>query len=281
MKYILSYEERLGDILKCLPACKFLAAQGHEVLFHCSPQYWSIFDLVSYCRPVWDETGADRTLDLQVNPDRWHDFRKSRLKWNQFVYGLYEEIAPAVNDPVVFDKTVEPGDYGLPESYVLLSPFGYSQARRPSLEWMIEVAKKICGADSNIYALADKPVPECPIPVITVTNLSHLAPLIAWADDFFTINSAPSVVASAVRERYFHVYQPDYSGQDDFEAPNQISLHAPGMSMDRGPGVSPLCGVCETALEFEERGRGPGEYATLRCRACHKAYRMTKLFWKG
>lgn len=281
MKYIISYEERLGDIIRCLPACKFLAAQGHEVLFRCNPQYWTIFDLVSYCRPVGDEAKADRVLDLQVNPDRWHDFRSSRLKWHQFVYGLREEITPAMNEPIVFDKAVEPGDYGLPKDYVLLAPFGYSQARKPSVQWMVNIARKLCGTDAKLYALSDKPVPGCPVPIITATRLSHLADLIARASDFFTSNSSPSIIASSVRERYYHVYDPEYAGQDDFEAPNQIPLHAPGMSLERGHGVPPLCGVCELALEFEERGQGPGEYPVLRCKACRQVYKMTKLLWKG
>ena len=44
------YRERLGDVLRCLPAAKFLADKGHEVFIDCYEKYAGVFEMVSYCK---------------------------------------------------------------------------------------------------------------------------------------------------------------------------------------------------------------------------------------
>ena len=46
----IKYSQRLGDVLRCLPAAKYLADQGHEVFFDCFAQYHGVFELTSYVK---------------------------------------------------------------------------------------------------------------------------------------------------------------------------------------------------------------------------------------
>lgn len=225
----MKYELRLGDIVRMFPACKLLADAGHEVDFYTYPQYKSIFGLISYARWVGscEPSKYDRVVDPQIFPGRYHAYRASRKHWKAFVYGLYDDIRPALDHPIVFDRSVNPGEllpYGLPEEYVLISPFGHSQIVRPSVQWMLDHVIRVVGHIRNAYLLAEEAPKSSILPVITASSLTHLAPLIANAREFFTINSSPSIIASAVRNRYYHVYLPDYDGLDDFSAPSQIVL---------------------------------------------------------
>ena len=229
MKYLIKYELRLGDIVRMFPACRHLASQGHEVSFHTFPEYKTIFDLISYAQWVESANGDryHRFLDPQIWPGRYLPYRQSHLRWKEFVYGLYPDIAPAVDYPIVFDRPVSSeqlGQYRLPDEYVLISPFGHSQYSRPTMEWLLDRVKEVMGHTRNVFMLSEVPVVGSRIPSVTAASLSHLAPLIANAKEFFTINSAPSIIASAVRRQYYHVYLPDFDGLDDFSAPNQIVL---------------------------------------------------------
>lgn len=231
MRCVVQYEGRLGDIIMSFPACRYLAQLGHEVFFYSHPQYRTIFDLISYAR--WTESpqigSSELRYDLQIFPTRWHRFRESRKRWREFVYAIYPELEPAMHQPIVFDRSVPNSDlcqYGLPGDYVLISPYGHSQLQRPSVEWFLGTVEHTLGNCRNTFMLSEGPVKDAPLPVITASKLSHLAPLIANAREFFTINSAPSIIASVVRAKYYHVYQPDYHGQDNFEAPSQVVIHA-------------------------------------------------------
>ena len=77
----IKYSQRLGDVLRCLPACKYLADQGHEVFFDCFDQYHGVFDLVSYVKAG----NKGDVLDLEIWPNRYNDFIKSRKTWHDFV----------------------------------------------------------------------------------------------------------------------------------------------------------------------------------------------------
>lgn len=227
MRYIVRYDQRLGDILMSLPACQHLARRGHDVQFFTAPQYRSVFQLVSYVR--WTDDCQPREgeclLDLRIFPPRWNDFRTCGLSWRKFVYGLYPEILEAETLPICFDRQIPAADYGLPDDYTLISPFGHSQLKRPSIEWFVETVRKITGHTRNLYILSESPLVNSDFPSVTVTSLAHLPEIIRRAREFFTINSAPSIIASVVRTHYYHVYQPDYDGQDNFEAASQTVLH--------------------------------------------------------
>ena len=73
----IKYSQRLGDVLRCLPAAKYLADQGHEVFFDCFDQYHGVFDLVSYVRAG----SKGDVLDLEIWPNRYNDFIKSKKNW--------------------------------------------------------------------------------------------------------------------------------------------------------------------------------------------------------
>ena len=82
MNKCIRYQQRLGDVLRCLPACKYLADQSHEVVLDCYDQYHGVFDLVTYVRPGT----ADDIIDLEIWPNRYNAFRDSKLSWMDFVY---------------------------------------------------------------------------------------------------------------------------------------------------------------------------------------------------
>ena len=53
----IKYSQRLGDIIRCLPACEYLHSQGHEVFFDCLAQYQGVFEMVSYVKAGHIVTG--------------------------------------------------------------------------------------------------------------------------------------------------------------------------------------------------------------------------------
>jgi hypothetical protein len=198
------------------PACQFLAQQGHTVEYACHPSFASIFECISYAKFVDPNVPHphDRKLDFNIG--------LLDCKLQDYIYEKIPAIAPAKRRPVVFDVSVTPEDYGLPKDYILISPFGYCQPRKPSPEWFVHVVKNRIGGSLPIYALTDRPLP-CPVPTITARRLSHLPALIRNATEFFTINSAPTVIAAAVRSRYYHVRLHDEGL--NYDSDRQIVLH--------------------------------------------------------
>jgi hypothetical protein len=132
-------------------------------------------------------------------------------------------VAPG--ERVIFDRTVDVPDYGLPAGYVLVSPFGYSQFATPDPRWLIDKARAIVGASAKIFCLADGPKHDLPVPVVTAQDVSHLPELVRRAAEFFTINSAPNIIAAAVRRSYFHVWDKDpVNGRTNYVVPGQTTL---------------------------------------------------------
>jgi hypothetical protein len=108
----------------------------------------------------------------------------------------------------------------------LIAPFGYSQKYLPGLDWMVKKAVEMWGVSlDKIYILNDNPIIDCPFPVITAENLSHLAGIICHAAEFFTINSAPTFIANVVRENYYHLHDPEGC---DWRAENKILVYHEG-----------------------------------------------------
>lgn len=231
MKTLIIYRERLGDVVRCLPIARHFAAQGHEVFFRCKQQYEGIFDAVTY---AWRETHAQeyaQTFDLQIWPRRFDHFRHSGQCWMDYVYSLYPAIWD-VDRTIVFDAldlTPDPHErYALPQGYKLAALFGYSQTRQINFLHLLKAASKALGDD--FYFLADPLFARwlmehtnCPRRRIVIAeSVGHLPRLIRDAAELFTINSAPTVIASAVRQSWFHVE--DGNPQDDFSHANQIRI---------------------------------------------------------
>lgn len=231
MRTLIIYEERLGDIVRCLPIARHFAAQGHEVFFRCKQQYEGIFDAVTY---AWRETHAQeyaQTFDLQIWP-RWYDhFRHSRQTWMDYVYGRYPELRD-IDRQIVFDAVDSAPDpherYGLPKGYKLAALFGYSQVRHINFLQLMNAAHAALGPE--FHFLADPLFAgwlmehtNCPRQRIVIAeSVGHLPRIIRDATDLFTINSAPTVIASAVRQSWHHVI--DANPQDDFHHANQIRV---------------------------------------------------------
>lgn len=232
MKLCLIYHMRLGDILQCFPMAKRLADLGHDVMIECNNEYHAIFQTVNYVRPVspGGHIEADEFIDLAIWPNDYQVYRDSRLTWQEWVHGKFftwcQEkgiCEPSPLKDIQFDTFGSRAVYGLPRRYNLVSPFGFSQVQRydPSVLGMF--AHK-CNPFAPTYFLAPPQVQGLQAPTITVTHLPDLLPIIQDAEVFVTINSAPTYIASAVRDSYAHVRQLDFNYQDDFRHKKQAVL---------------------------------------------------------
>lgn len=203
---IIKYQQRLGDVLRCLPACKHLADQGHEVLFDCFEQYHGVFDMVSYVKPIKEIRLDAEILDLEVWPNKYVEYRKSNKTWTDFVYS-HPMIEKADKTNIVLDKMEDGTAEGLPESYNLVAPFGISQGhKRNPLEIIVEARKKL--GDKNFYVLCPPEIKINGLNCHTAKDVKQMARAIRWATEFWCINSAPMVVASAVRKDKKVVFYP-------------------------------------------------------------------------
>lgn len=231
---LIKYHMRLGDIIRCLPIAKWYADQGWAVLFECLPQYHGIFEAVSYAVPVdpagesHAEVWVDKTLDLQIWPKRYQAFRNSGKTWMDYVYSLRPEFAD-ISRAIIFDRVAAvKGHEGelalLPPDVSLVAPFGYSNVDPPRLENVLALASGLMHKTSKeTWILADahqaKTLRNIGRPVITVKNVGLLPLLIQSAADFLTVNSAPAIIAGAMRSSYWHVPTAVY--QDDWVTPNR------------------------------------------------------------
>ena len=226
--------QRLGDIVGCFPAARLLAQAGHEVDFYCFPQYHSMFRAVSYCRAVGPEAltqkgDYERVYDLEIPRSEYDRYRASQIKWRDYVYAKYEDLAPARTVMPHFDRLADVSEYNLPASYALAAPTGISQVPSVDGEWFRQ------------QCLAISPISQMPWYVLVLTpdartkwgiplcarSLDHLPALIAGAANFVTINSAPNVIAAGVRTSWHQVYEAGFGGQSNYDAPGQIVLHQP------------------------------------------------------
>jgi len=195
---IIKYRERLGDVLRCLPACKYLADQGHEVLFDCFEQYHAVFDLVSYAKPLETTPWDAEVLDLEIWPGKYGDYRRSRKTWTDFVYS-HPLIAKADKTNIVFDRLNENPAFGLPKDYNLVAPFGISQGYQRNPLELIQTAVKELGKD-NIVILCPPNFQIQGLATYTAPSIEQMAKAIRDADEFWAINSAPIILASATRK---------------------------------------------------------------------------------
>lgn len=185
-------------MLRCLPACKYLADQGHEVLFDCFEQYHGVFDLVSYAKPLKQTPWDAEILDLEIWPEKYAEYRRSRKTWTDFVYS-HSSIKEADKTNIILDRLDFEKTIGLPEKYNLIAPFGISQGYQRNPLELIQLAVRELGKDSTIIL--------CPpdfqiqgIATYTASSVEQMAKAIRDADEFWAINSAPIILASATRQ---------------------------------------------------------------------------------
>jgi hypothetical protein len=189
----IKYSQRLGDVLRCLPACKYLADQGHEVFFDCFDQYHGVFDLVSYVKAG----SKGDVLDLEIWPNRYSDFIKSRKNWHDFVYSN-PEIKEADKTNIVLDRLDDKPAEGLPETYSLVAPFGISQTFYRNPLALIQDAVKEFGKD-NVFVLCPPDIKIQGLNTYTAQSVEQMVKAIRGADQFWAVNSSPIIIASAVR----------------------------------------------------------------------------------
>jgi hypothetical protein len=234
MRCIINYQLRLGDIVACFPAAKFLADQGNEIFFSCMETYHPIFENISYCRPLPPSAfktkhSFDRFYDLQIHRDEYDRYRESKLPWRDYVYGKYPELVEAKETRPIFDRIKSISHYGLPKRFALAAPFGISQSYRIDLDWFFETYSGLIKEPLPLYVLTPfgKKVKEKWGKPLHARSIADLPGLIQSATEFMTINSAPNIIAGGVRENYYHVYVPGFGGQDNLYFPNQTRLRQP------------------------------------------------------
>jgi hypothetical protein len=194
---IIKYSQRLGDILRCLPACKFLSDKGHRVLFDCLEIYHGIFDMVSYAQPLGATPFDADILELEIWPNKYVDYRKSRKSWGEFVYS-HNDIKGADRENIVIDRLCSERAIGLPEKYHLIAPFGVSQNTYHNPLKIIQEAARELGKD-NVIVLCPGDVRIEGIATYTAPSVEQMAKAVRDADQFWAINSAPIILASSVR----------------------------------------------------------------------------------
>ena len=192
----------MGDIIRCLPACKYLADQGHEVFFDCLPQYHGIFDMVSYVKAG----NKGDVIDLEIWPNKYQEYRFSGKTWTEFVYA-HPEINKADPKHIVFDKLDDKSAEGLPETYNMVAPFGISQGhKREPLQIIVEARKK-CGGD-NFFVLCQDGTEIKGLKTYTAPSIPELARAIRGAEGFWSIDSGQMAIAAGVRKEKRVVYFP-------------------------------------------------------------------------
>jgi hypothetical protein len=231
---VLVYHERLGDILRCLPIARHFASAGYDVAIECLPQYYGVFEAVSYARPT--SPGRDlkaRRIDLQIWPDKYVAFRASGKSWEDFVYGLLPEC-DGLDRSIVFDRVptmsaVEDHLYG-PQT-AIVSPFGYSQTVKIAPHLICQYAFQTFGAPMRI--LAEERQAEACIAAgwseslfLTARSIPDLIRMLRDARQVMTVNSAPAIICNAVRSSYWHI--PSGTPQDDtITAKSKVVTFAP------------------------------------------------------
>lgn len=206
---------RLGDIVHTLPIAYHYHLIGWQVDYECNDQYHSLFDLVDYARPVRADdrrSDYDDAMNLQVWPDRFVEWQESGLTLFDFVYRHSDEV----------DRTIRlaPAPHiDVPESVsasTLIFPGGHSTPTKHHPELVIATAKCTWPKDP-IIVLGEAAHGLTPVP-----SIPHLVEYIRRAKNVLTINTAPTIIASAVRNSYHHVCEPVWN--ENWTNPNQVSI---------------------------------------------------------
>jgi len=206
---------RLGDIVHTLPIAYHYHQLGWSVDYECADQYHSLFDLVDYARPVLADdrrSDYDDAINLQVWPDRFVEWQESGLTLFDFVYRRFDGV----------DRTIRlaPAPHiDVPESVsasTLVFPAGHSTSTKQYPELVLITAQKKW-PDDPIIVLGEAAHGLTPVP-----SIPHLVEYIRRAKNVLTINTAPTIIASAVRDSYYHIWEPVW--REDWTSPNQVSI---------------------------------------------------------
>ncbi len=181
-------------MLRCLPACKYLADQGNDVFFDCLAQYHGVFEMTSYVKAGHRQ---GEVIDLEIWPNKYEKFIKSKKPWHEFVYSD-PIIRDADKTNIILDRLDSEPAIGLPLKYNLIAPFGISQTYKRNPLELIQTAAKEFGKD-NIVILCPPELQIQGLSTYTATSIIEMAKAIRGADEFWAVNSSPIILASAVR----------------------------------------------------------------------------------
>jgi len=200
----IKYSQRLGDVLRCLPAAKYLADKGHEVFIDCFAQYHGVFEMTSYVKAGHRQGDI---IDLEIWPNRYEAFIKSKKTWHDFVYS-HPEIKGADKTNIILDRLDSERIKGMPEKYNLVAPFGISQSdKRNPIEIIVEARKQM--GEKYFYVLCPEGLAISGLNCYTAPTIADMAKIIRDADGFWTINSSPVILASAVRKGKETIFYPE------------------------------------------------------------------------
>lgn len=190
----IKYSQRLGDVLRCLPAAKHLADKGHEVFIDCYAQYHGVFEMTSYVKAGHRQGDI---IDLEIWPNRYEAFIKSKKTWHDFVYS-HPEIKEADKTNIILDKLEPERIHGMPQKYNLVAPFGISQSdKRNPIEIIVEARKQM--GEKDFFVLCPPEVNINGLDCYTAPTIMDMAKVIRDAEGFWAVNSSPVILASAVR----------------------------------------------------------------------------------
>lgn len=217
----LVYDQRLGDVLRMLPAAKYLHEAGHGPVFiQCFQHYRSALDCVTYAR--WTEHAQGEVIDLQIWPARYEAFRASGQSWMDFVYA--DPRIAGADRTLVLDALPDGPPDGLPETYNLLCSQGISQGYRYEQHRVFQAAHHHLGPFLYVHMPCNC---KFNVPSWSAQSIPDLARAIRHADKMMCINSAPAILASAVRRgrETFFLPQKDAFVQDNCDPwPGRIDL---------------------------------------------------------
>jgi len=214
-------DQRLGDVLRMLPAAKYLHEQGRGPVFvKCLEQYKSALDCVTYAQ--WTDRDKGEVICPQIWPDRYEAFRASGQSWMDFVYS--DPRIAGADRQIVLDALPDGPPEGLPEKYNLLAAQGISQGYRYPMHQVMQAGSHYLGP----YVFLHMPC-NCKfnVPSWSARNIPDLARAIRHADKMLCINSAPAILASSVRrdrETYFLPQKGEWTQDNCDPWPGRIDL---------------------------------------------------------
>lgn len=206
---------RLGDIVHTLPIAYHYHQLGWSVDYECADQYHSLFTLVDYARAVRADdrrSDYDQAINLQVWPDLFVEWQESGMTLFDFVYRRFDGV----------DRTIRlaPAPHiDVPKSVLsstLVFPAGHSSTTKHHVDLVIATAR-YRWPDDPIIVLGEAAHGLTPVP-----SIPHLVEYIRRAKHVLTVNSAPTIIASAVRDSYHHIWEPVY--REDWTSPRQVSI---------------------------------------------------------
>jgi hypothetical protein len=221
LNILLVYHLRLGDIARCLPIAKHFADRGHHVYFECNQEYHGLFQMVDYCRPLFPNTFRehfDRVIDLQVWPEKFDDFKNGDKTWDEFVFGLLPEGKDI--DRQIYLST--PAIVTPPEikDMVICFPCGFSQVKKHEIRNVIAAAHIVAkGRPVLLIGKEEHGLKQ-------LDSIEEMCAYIKNAGDVVTINTSASILASAFRDKWWHLSD---LPKLDFVHPKQIRIDTPNI----------------------------------------------------